>query len=738
LQRRISAFERHLKEDTNQSLRETLQKECGDLYTTILEGNVKCNDKSQILLEGANFIHRVIAAKLQGDQDVMLWELCVELHLKSMELGSLKSRELFPRILNLVLSNKNIRDPFRKLCQSVPAWMFLPWRDQLISCLHDKDVVKCVYPIVKRIADEYPTSVLYALKSGAEDESIPGETKDIFRNLFSEMEFSSSHQNFIFNLSLLTMPHVALGVLISTWENISGRYKDWKQRVAHENTEFEKKFLPKLPRIESIFKSFTKDFGKDILACFKSYDLAKLKSVRDQASRKKKLSKQLNDFSAYLANYPSCNTDDHVEIPGQFRGFSRPDPARHITISSFESHVNIFSSKQFPIELRMVGSDGKRHRFIVKAGEDLRLDQRIENLFEICNICLSHDASSCNKDLKIKTYSVIPLTKSLGLIEFVPHTETLGSFLKGDGRREIDEAAKKSFEEGIEKLTKIKSNTYLAFRAGGKLSSEDVIRNYKRASSLTDSSHLRNAVFNLSSSPTGFYNLRKKFVSSYAVLSVMQWILGIGDRHSSNYLVCQKTGRVITIDFGYSFGTATSSLPIPELVQLRLTPQLIGLLEPLGTNGLFREMMILALSCLRARPEILVSALDTFVQEPTLDWTRSAFKENKEQKINAGESEAGSEFARRRVAIARSKLDGGNPSELCIQDLRLGGEERPHFKNLEAAVAGTRLNRPTAKQAGLWGAEGGLTASEQVDCLIHQSTDPNLLGRMWLGWAPYL
>ena len=522
----ISAFERHLKEDTNQSLRETLQKECVDLYTTILEENVKCNDKSQILLEGANFIHRVIAAKLQGDQDVMLWELCVELHLKSMELGSLKSRELFPRILNLVLSNKNIRDPFRKLCQSVPAWMFLPWRDQLISCLHDKDVVKCVYPIVKRIADEYPTSVLYALKSGAEDESIPGETKDILRNLFSKMEFSSIHQNFLFNLSLLTMPHVALGVLISTWENISGRYKDWKQRVAHENTEFEKKFLPKLPRIESIFKSFTKDFGKDILACFKSYDLAKLKSVRDQASRKKKLSKQLNDFSAYLANYPSCNTDDHVEIPGQFRGFSRPDPARHITISSFESHVNIFSSKQFPIELRMVGSDGKRHRFIVKAGEDLRLDQRIENLFEICNICLSHDASSCNKDLKIKTYSVIPLTKSLGLIEFVPHTETLGSFLKGDGRREIDEAAKKSFEEGIEKLTKIKSNTYLAFRAGGKLSSEDVIRNYKRASSLTDSSHLRNAVFNLSSSPTGFYNLRKKFVSSYAVLSVMQWILG--------------------------------------------------------------------------------------------------------------------------------------------------------------------------------------------------------------------
>ena len=32
----------------------------------------------------------------------------------------------------------------------------------------------------------------------------------------------------------------------------------------------------------------------------------------------------------------------------------------------------------------------------------------------------------------------------------------------------------------------------------------------------------------------------------------------------------------------------------------------------------------------------------------------------------------------------------------------------------------------------------GLDVEDQVDCLIEQATDPNVLGRMWQGWAPWL
>lgn len=51
------------------------------------------------------------------------------------------------------------------------------------------------------------------------------------------------------------------------------------------------------------------------------------------------------------------------------------------------------------------------------------------------------------------------------------------------------------------------------------------------------------------------------------------------------------SGRLIPIDFGHAFGSATEILPIPELVPFRLTPQLIGALEPLGISGILEIAM---------------------------------------------------------------------------------------------------------------------------------------------------
>ena len=62
---------------------------------------------------------------------------------------------------------------------------------------------------------------------------------------------------------------------------------------------------------------------------------------------------------------------------------------------------------------------------------------------------------------------------------------------------------------------------------------------------------------NLSTCPEAFLTLRAQFVKTHAALSVCQYILGIGDRHLSNFLVDQDTGGSVGIDFGHAFGTAT-------------------------------------------------------------------------------------------------------------------------------------------------------------------------------------
>lgn len=58
-------------------------------------------------------------------------------------------------------------------------------------------------------------------------------------------------------------------------------------------------------------------------------------------------------------------------------------------------------------------------------------------------------------------------------------------------------------------------------------------------------------------SPEAFLSLRSHFISSHALLCVSHWILGIGDRHLSNFMINMETGGMIGIDFGHAFGSAT-------------------------------------------------------------------------------------------------------------------------------------------------------------------------------------
>jgi len=61
----------------------------------------------------------------------------------------------------------------------------------------------------------------------------------------------------------------------------------------------------------------------------------------------------------------------------------------------------------------------------------------------------------------------------------------------------------------------------------------------------------------LSTSSEAYYRLRREFAVSHAQLCVSHYILGIGDRHLSNFMIDLHTGAVVGIDFGHAFGSAT-------------------------------------------------------------------------------------------------------------------------------------------------------------------------------------
>ncbi|CCO29217.1 ataxia telangiectasia mutated [Rhizoctonia solani AG-1 IB] len=78
-----------------------------------------------------------------------------------------------------------------------------------------------------------------------------------------------------------------------------------------------------------------------------------------------------------------------------------------------------------------IGEDGERYKQLFKGeGEDdLRQDAVMEQVFELVNILLDRDRASKRRNLRVRTYKVIPLASQAGLLEFVTNTMPIGGWL---------------------------------------------------------------------------------------------------------------------------------------------------------------------------------------------------------------------------------------------------------------------------------------------------------------------
>lgn len=61
-------------------------------------------------------------------------------------------------------------------------------------------------------------------------------------------------------------------------------------------------------------------------------------------------------------------------------------------------------------------------------------------------------------------------------------------------------------------------------------------------------------------------------------------------------------------------------LPIPELMPFRLTRQLRAVNQPLGERGVMEGVMVATVTAMRRHAHILLSTMDIFIKEPSLDW----------------------------------------------------------------------------------------------------------------------
>ncbi|CAF2843941.1 unnamed protein product [Rotaria sp. Silwood2] len=361
------------------------------------------------------------------------------------------------------------------------------------------------------------------------------------------------------------------------------------------------------------------------------------------------------------------------------------------------------------------------------------------------------------------------MSTKLGMIEWLDNTRPLKELIEasytqaehdiisqGQHPRKLYQDYVANVFQKSKPTAKSTSNTIMYAELFISLTKTQVQDEFNKIQSVIPNDLLRRAYYKMANSHEGFYTLRKQFITSYAVLCTSHYILGIGDRHQSKYVQCieyrflaynhlfsflidTSSGQVIGIDFGSAFNAATVHLPVPELIPIRLTRQLIQLMSPIGTNGLFRATMIHTMNALRENSDLLLSTMDVFIKEPLMEWMEHALK-TKSNTIRSDDT-----YAKDRIKSARLKLNGINPAVITGSDLKLNNFLRPSslkeaLRQMEKVVGGDQTQNKRAQILMQYESNRyhKLTVDEQIDCIIDQATDVDILGRSWAGLETFM
>lgn len=213
---------------------------------------------------------------------------------------------------------------------------------------------------------------------------------------------------------------------------------------------------------------------------------------------------------------------------------------KHINLES----IIIKNSATRPIIVPFETNTNKRIRLLYKK-EDVRKDQIIMYMIKIACDIIKNDE---NIDTNILLYSVLPITKTSGIIEIVEESETLYY---------IQEKIKQSM------LNYILENN--------------------------DTKTIK--------------EIRDNLVVSMAFYCIINYLFGIGDRHLDNIMLT-KEGKLFHIDFGYIFGKD----PVFNNPGIRITQDMIEAIG--GVNGkyyhLFIEICSKIYNCLRRYIDIFM------------------------------------------------------------------------------------------------------------------------------------
>jgi len=188
-------------------------------------------------------------------------------------------------------------------------------------------------------------------------------------------------------------------------------------------------------------------------------------------------------------------------------------------------------------------------------------------LFGLVNKLLSTDTECFKRHLNIERYPVIPLSPNSALLGWVPGADTLNLLIR-------------EYRDSRKILVNIEQRLMLQMAPDyDNLTLMQKVEVFEYALDNTTGHDLWKVLWLRSKSSEAWLDRRTNYTRSLAVMSMVGYILGLGDRHPSNLMLDRNTGKIVHIDFGDCFEIAMHRDKYPETVPFRLTRMLMNAME---------------------------------------------------------------------------------------------------------------------------------------------------------------
>ncbi|CAH2355370.1 serine/threonine-protein kinase Tor2p [[Candida] railenensis] len=592
---------------------------------------------------------------------------------------------------------------------------------QLISRIHQPNQVvsRSLFGLLTDLGKAHPQALVYPLAVAVTSESVKRQKAAM--SIIDKMRLHSAE--LVDQAELVSHELIRVAVL---WHEqwYEGLEDASRLFFGEHNTEKMFEVLEPLHKMiqngsETMREStFNNAFGRELSDAYewilnyrRTKDVTNLNQAWDiYYNVSRRIHRQLQQSQSLELQYVSPKLEEirdlELAAPGTYQA-GKPI----IRISKFDPTLSIIMSKQRPRKVCCRGSDGKEYQYLLKGHEDIRQDNLVMQLFGLVNTLLVNDAECFKRHLDIQQFNAIPLSPKVGLLSWVPNSDTFHVLIK-------------EYRESRKILLNIEHRIMLQMAPDyDSLTLLQKVEVFTGALDNTRGQDLYKVLWLKSKSSESWLDRRTTYTRSLAVMSMVGYILGLGDRHPSNLMLDRITGKVVHIDFGDCFEAAILREKYPEKVPFRLTRMLNYAMEVSGIEGSFRITCEHVMRVLRDNKESLMAILEAFAYDPLINW--------------------GFDFPTKAVAEATGiRVPQVNIVELlrngqidAQEAARLTRQNELEIRNARAALV---LKRITDKLTGNDIKRlKGLDVPTQVDKLIQQATSVENLCQHYIGWCSF-